>query len=86
MNQSILSFVQRPFALQHVQEICETFFVEVLGDLGGLLIRADRQRQLLEDEGVEFDSRGRVDLEVYSWAGPSQEWLQAHGLVSIGGS
>ena len=42
---------------------------------------AERQRQLLEDEDVEFDPRGRVDLDVYSWAGPSQEWRQAHGLV-----
>jgi methylated-DNA-protein-cysteine methyltransferase-like protein len=47
---------------------------------------AERQRQLLEDEGVEFDARDRVDLDVYSWAGPSQEWRQAHGLVPSGGS
>ena len=46
---------------------------------------ASQQRLLLEDEGVEFDARGRVDLKAYGWAGPSQEWLQAHGLVLPGG-
>lgn len=28
---------------------------------------AEEQRQLLEAEGVEFDQRGRVDLETYKW-------------------
>ncbi len=28
---------------------------------------ADLQRALLESEGVDFDSRGRVDLETYRW-------------------
>jgi methylated-DNA-protein-cysteine methyltransferase-like protein len=28
------------------------------------------QRQLLEEEGVEFDARGRIDLERYGWRGP----------------
>jgi methylated-DNA-protein-cysteine methyltransferase-like protein len=27
------------------------------------------QRALLEDEGIVFDERGRVDLKVYGWAG-----------------
>ena len=27
----------------------------------------DLQRALLEDEGVEFDRRGRVDLERFGW-------------------
>jgi methylated-DNA-protein-cysteine methyltransferase-like protein len=30
---------------------------------------AEKQRQLLEEEGVEFDERGRVDLKVYGWEG-----------------
>jgi methylated-DNA-protein-cysteine methyltransferase-like protein len=33
--------------------------------------RADLQRALLEDEGVVFDARGRVDLSVYQWEGPA---------------
>lgn len=39
-----------------------------------------RQRELLEIEGVEFDSRQRVDLAKYGWAGPDPSWLKAHGL------
>lgn len=29
------------------------------------------QRQLLEKEGLEFDSRGRVDLDTALWKGPT---------------
>ena len=28
------------------------------------------QRRLLEDEGVEFDERDRIDLKRYGWGGP----------------
>jgi methylated-DNA-protein-cysteine methyltransferase-like protein len=30
---------------------------------------AERQRQLLEQEGVEFDAKDRVDLKKYGWSG-----------------
>ena len=30
---------------------------------------AEQQRQLLEEEGVVFSERGRVDLKVYGWEG-----------------
>lgn len=30
---------------------------------------AGRQRELLEAEGVEFDDRGRIDLETHLWTG-----------------
>jgi methylated-DNA-protein-cysteine methyltransferase-like protein len=39
------------------------------------------QRSLLEEEGVQFDDRERVNLAFYGWSGPPQEWLQAHGLL-----
>ena len=42
----------------------------------------DRQRALLEAEGVVFNARGRVDLKRYGWEGPSAEWLRDHGLLS----
>jgi methylated-DNA-protein-cysteine methyltransferase-like protein len=29
----------------------------------------ERQRELLEAEGIEFDSRGRIDLKRYAWDG-----------------
>ena len=31
---------------------------------------AEKQRELLEAEGVVFSERGRVDLKVYEWQGP----------------
>ena len=38
------------------------------------------QQELLEEEGVEFDDRQRVNLSRYGWSGPPQEWLQERGL------
>lgn len=35
----------------------------------------EKQRELLIDEGIVFDSKDRVDLKVYLWDGPSEEWL-----------
>jgi methylated-DNA-protein-cysteine methyltransferase-like protein len=34
---------------------------------------AEKQRQLLEQEGVEFDAKERVDLKKYGWKGPGTE-------------
>jgi methylated-DNA-protein-cysteine methyltransferase-like protein len=31
---------------------------------------AETQRELLEDEGVEFDERDKIDLKKYGWEGP----------------
>lgn len=31
---------------------------------------AAQQRELLEEEGVEFDERGRIDLKRFGWDGP----------------
>jgi methylated-DNA-protein-cysteine methyltransferase-like protein len=41
---------------------------------------SQRQRELLEAEGVEFDERERVNLKRFGWNGPSLEWLAAHEL------
>ena len=38
------------------------------------------QRKLLEQEGVEFDAKDKVDLATYSWT-PDPGWLRARGLV-----
>ena len=32
------------------------------------------QRQLLENEGIQFDSNGRIDLIRFQWQGPDQGW------------
>lgn len=39
-----------------------------------------RQRRLLESEGVVFDRRGRVDFDVFGWAGPDWEWIELNGF------
>jgi len=39
------------------------------------------QRKLLEDEGVIFDARDRVDFKVYGWTPPA-DWLRANGLMA----
>ena len=41
---------------------------------------AQRQRQLLEAEGIIFDAKERIDLKRYAWAGPSPDWLAANGF------
>jgi methylated-DNA-protein-cysteine methyltransferase-like protein len=43
---------------------------------------AERQRELLEHEGVGFDARGKVDLKRFGWSGPPADWLRANGLVA----
>ena len=40
-----------------------------------------QQRELLEEEGILFDQRERVDFSRYGWHGPSPEWLQSHGYL-----
>lgn len=35
------------------------------------------QRAMLEDEGIEFDSRGRIDLSQYKWRPPEAVLEQA---------
>lgn len=40
----------------------------------GDVVRPDRQRKLLEKEGVVFSERGRVNLAVFGWAGPPRGW------------
>ncbi len=39
---------------------------------------AARQRLLLEQEGVEFDAKDRVDLKKYGWSGENGEDASVH--------
>jgi methylated-DNA-protein-cysteine methyltransferase-like protein len=41
---------------------------------------AERQRPLLEEEGVSFDERDKIDFDRYGWNGPDPEWCHARGL------
>ncbi len=52
-------------------------FISNLPQPGG----RERQRLLLETEGVVFDENERVDFKLFGWEGPPQDWLQAHGLL-----
>jgi methylated-DNA-protein-cysteine methyltransferase related protein len=50
----------------------------VINASGGISIRDDvfrteEQRWLLEDEGIEFDRHGKVDLKKYRWSGPKSK-------------
>lgn len=42
---------------------------------------ADRQRRLLESEGVKFDEKDRVNLKQFGWDGPDDDWLDTHDLM-----
>jgi len=46
---------------------------------------AETQKNLLEAEGVPFDSRQRVDLAKFAWSGPSNEWLRENNLNASAG-
>ena len=52
----------------------------VINAKGGISPRpgAQIQRQLLEEEGVQFDERGRIDLKIFGWQGSSTEPDQPH--------
>jgi methylated-DNA-protein-cysteine methyltransferase-like protein len=41
---------------------------------------AQIQRQLLEEEGIQFDERGKIDLTIFGWPGPADEHEQPHLL------
>jgi len=41
----------------------------------GDVLRPDRQRALLEAEGVRFSRSGTVDLRRLRWRGPRREWI-----------
>lgn len=46
---------------------------------------AENQRRILEQEGVRFDAKEKIDLKVFGWDGPSSEWLQENHLLDAGG-
>ena len=50
---------------------------------GSISTRGLAQRQLLEQEGVEFDARGRVIMARFRWDGPSAEWAAEHGFNTL---
>jgi methylated-DNA-protein-cysteine methyltransferase-like protein len=62
------------WALRAMPEAGDLPWQRVINARGTISFRPDSpgaalQRALLEEEGVVFDERGRVDLNVYGWAG-----------------
>ena len=59
----------------------------VINAQGKISLRAgaEKQRQLLEEEGVEFDEREKVDLKRFQWTGPEAAWARSHGLTPAPG-
>ncbi len=41
------------------------------------------QHQLLEQEGVTFDERDRINLKRHQWEGPGEDWLREHQLLPV---
>ena len=54
----------------------------VINSQGKLSVRAGevQQRELLVEEGIIFNERGRVDFKKFDWQGPSPAWLKSHNL------
>ena len=62
------------WALRATPDDSEVPWQRVINARGTISLGSDRhgaaiQRTPLEEEGVTFDDQGRVDLEVYGWAG-----------------
>jgi methylated-DNA-protein-cysteine methyltransferase related protein len=55
----------------------------IINRSGGISTQGYNQRELLVAEGVEFDEKGKVYLDRFRWAGPSQEWATKHGFTPL---
>ena len=55
----------------------------IVNKQGGISTRGLLQRQLLEDEGIQFDAQDRVVMSRFHWAGPSAEWAAEHGFNTL---
>lgn len=60
------------YALHNLPERSDVPWHRVINSRGEISARSagdshELQRMLLESEGVELDSRGRIDLKIYGW-------------------
>lgn len=55
----------------------------IINRSGGISIPGSDQRERLMAEGVGFDEKGKVPLERFRWAGPSQEWAAKQGFTPL---
>ena len=49
----------------------------------GKVSTGPRQQQLLEQEGVSFNTKGATDLQRFGWQGPDPAWAVAHGFTPL---
>jgi methylated-DNA-protein-cysteine methyltransferase-like protein len=55
----------------------------IINAQGGISTKGLLQRKMLEDEGIVFDARDRIDLRRFRWPGPSPEWAAEHGYQTL---
>ena len=55
----------------------------VINSQGRISLRpgVEDQRRLLEEETVEFNESGKVDLERFGWNGPDPVWCKERGFL-----
>ena len=54
----------------------------VINSKGEISLRpgAEEQRRLLEEEGIQFNERGRIDLKIFGWQSSPEKPEQPHLL------
>ncbi len=52
---------------------------------GKMTVPVNLQQQILEDEGVKFDAKGRCDLKVYQWSPDGFESVEDNEQPSLFG-
>lgn len=55
----------------------------IINAQGGISTKGLLQRKLLEDEGVEFNDQGKIELRRFRWSGPSAEWAAENGYQTL---
>jgi methylated-DNA-protein-cysteine methyltransferase related protein len=73
------------YAMAAMDEGTDVPWQRVINAQGKISPRADRlsterQRLLLEEEGIVFDGQERVNLRHYRWPGPALGWLLEHNF------
>lgn len=86
----IASFMGPPVTAQHVGEAMAALRAtpaeppvpwQRVINAQGKVSTGPRQQDLLEREGVHFDTKGVTNLQRWGWAGPDPAWATAHGYV-----